>query len=191
MVSSISTAASVIAGIAKLIEGGFKFGGGLIAAPATGGLSLAVSASGAGDVALGAGLLAVGDISYNIASTSGNEANKDRSKLEGAGKSKPTVNYQGKEVPVYRGGKDFKVKPNEVKVGGKTGLLKDTHGVSVDVNPDTVSKFGGAYKIDSLPDGLKIIQRGLRSEHFEIVPSTPMTLEEFQQLLSLIEISPI
>ena len=31
---------------------------------------------------------------------------------------------------------------------------------SLNVNPSAVSKYGGAYKIDSLPAGLKIIQQG-------------------------------
>ena len=52
-----------------------------------------------------------------------------------------------------------------------------------------VSKFGGAYKIESIPEGLKIVQRGAKLEHFEIVPEYEMTLEEFQNLLNQIEIS--
>lgn len=59
----------------------------------------------------------------------------------------------------------------------------------MDVNPDTVSEFRRAYRIDSLPDGLKIVQRGMRAEHFEIVPSFEMPLETFQALLNQIVIS--
>jgi hypothetical protein len=70
-------------------------------------------------------------------------------------------------------------------------MVTGTHGVSLDVNPNTVSKFGGAYEIDSLPDGLKIIQRGSRAEHFEIVPTKPMTVDEFQGLLNQIKTSPV
>jgi hypothetical protein len=80
-----------------------------------------------------------------------------------------TVEYAGNNnIPVYRGGGSFKVKPGEIRIDKATGLVKDTHGISLDVNPDTVSKFGGAYKIDSMPEGLKIIQRGSRAEHFEM-----------------------
>ena len=61
--------------------------------------------------------------------------------------------------------------------------------MSLDVNANTISKFGGAYKIDSIPDGLKIIQRGARAEHFEIVPANPMTIEQFQGLLNQIKTS--
>ncbi|WP_186786051.1 polymorphic toxin-type HINT domain-containing protein [Paenibacillus agilis] len=99
------------------------------------------------------------------------------------------VNYNGSDVDVYRGGKSFKVKPNEIKIDPKTGMVKTTHGVSLDVKPDTVSKFGGAYRIDSLPDGLKIIQRGSRAEHFEIVPAYNMSIDEFQILLNQINVS--
>lgn len=54
------------------------------------------------------------------------------------------------------------------------------------MNPQNVKKFGGAYKIEYLPEGLKIIQRGSRPEHFEIVPKDPMSLEQYQTLLNMI-----
>lgn len=101
----------------------------------------------------------------------------------------PKVNYKGEESSVYRGEDDFTVKSNEVKINPETGNVKTSHGVSLDVNPDTVSKFGGAYKIESLPEGLKIIQRGMRAEHFEIVPAYEMPLETFQELLNQIVVS--
>ncbi|GED68496.1 hypothetical protein BRE01_21980 [Brevibacillus reuszeri] len=82
------------------------------------------------------------------------------------------------------------MKPNEIKIDPKTGMVKTTHGVSLDVNPDTVSKFGGACRIDSLPDGLRIIQRGSRAEHYEIVPAYNMPLDQFQKLLNQIIVSP-
>ena len=101
----------------------------------------------------------------------------------------PTVDYNGEKRPVYRGGNDFTVGSNEVKINPETGDVKTSHGVSLDVNPETVLKFGGAYKIESLPEGLKIIQRGARLEHFEIVPAYEMPLETFQKLLNLIGVS--
>ena len=116
----------------------------------------------------------------------------DSSKKDEDGKGDgetPTVEYDGEERPVYRGGDDFTVKSNEVKINLETGDVKTTHGVSLDVNPETVSKFGGAYKIESLPEGLKIIQRGARPEHFEIVPEYEMPLETFQELLNQIKVS--
>lgn len=52
--------------------------------------------------------------------------------------------------------------------------------------PTTVEKFGGAYKITSIPDELQIIHRG-RAEHFEIVPKKDMPLETFQNLLNQVK----
>ncbi len=95
----------------------------------------------------------------------------------------------GPNSSVYRGGKDFTVKPNEVRFNKITGNVKTTHGVSVNLDPNSVSKFGGAYKIDGIPDGLKIIQRGANPSHFEIVPTYEMPLETFQMLLNKIPIS--
>ena len=103
--------------------------------------------------------------------------------LEGGRKSASVV-YNGSISSVYRGGNDFTIKPNEIKINKTTGNVKTTHGVSINVDPDIVSKFGGAYKIESIPDGLKIVQRGAKLEHFEIVPEYEMTLEEFQNLLN-------
>jgi hypothetical protein len=88
-----------------------------------------------------------------------------------------------KELHVYRGGNSFTLKSTDVKIDKSTGLVKSTHGVSLDVDPTTVGKFGGAYKITSIPDELQIIQRGGRAEHFEIVPKKDMPLETFQNLL--------
>lgn len=70
------------------------------------------------------------------------------------------------------------------------GNVKDTHGISVDVEPKNVEKFGEVNKIEYLPDELKIIQRGARPEHFEIVPKVPMPLEKFQKLLNMIILTP-
>jgi hypothetical protein len=91
------------------------------------------------------------------------------------------------KASVFRGGADFTVKPNEVKIDKVTGLVKPTHGVSLDVNPATLEKWG-PQQIQSIPSELKIIQRGKRLEHFEIVPKEPMTLERFQELLNKIKL---
>ncbi|MGN6711392.1 cellulose binding domain-containing protein [Anaerocolumna jejuensis] len=107
------------------------------------------------------------------------------------GAGKVTVRYGDEAVSVYRGGNNFTIKPGEIKVDKVTGIVKDTHGVSLNVNPSAVSKYGGAYKIDSLPDGLKIIQQGKNVEHYVIVPSRSMGVDEFQGLLNQIKTSPI
>lgn len=87
---------------------------------------------------------------------------------------------------VYRGGNDVTAEPDEVKVDKSTGKLKTTHGISVNTNPNKVKKFGGAYKVDKIPKGLNIIQRGGDPGHYEIVPSRPMGMDEYQGLLNKI-----
>ena len=54
-----------------------------------------------------------------------------------------------------------------------------------------MSKFGGAYQIDSLPDGLQIKQVGSDLGHYEIVPEYPMSQADFQAKLSQIKTSPV
>jgi len=101
------------------------------------------------------------------------------------------VEYGGNKVPIYRGGNNFILKANEIKINPQTGLVKTTHGISLDVNTDVISKFGGAYRIESIPEGLKIIQRGQRLEYFEIVPAYEISVEQFQSLLNQIKVKPI
>ena len=96
------------------------------------------------------------------------------------------VSYNGGKSTVYRGGNDFTAKSNEVKINPQTGNVKTSHGVSLDVNPEGLSKYGGAYRDETIPEGLSIIQRGSRAEHFEIVPAYEMPLVMFQELLNQI-----
>lgn len=79
-------------------------------------------------------------------------------------------------------------KPQDVKIDRRTGLVKSTHGISVDSDSHRVADFGGAYLIGSMPDELSIIQRGRRDTHYEIVPSEPVTPEKYQELLDQIDL---
>jgi Domain of unknown function (DUF4157) len=99
----------------------------------------------------------------------------------------PGMEIDPKKSAVFRGGKSFNLKPNEYKTDPTTGLVKPTHGASLDVDPSNVAKFGGANQMKSIPPDLKIIQRGARLEHFEIVPRKPISVEQFQELLNQIE----
>lgn len=92
--------------------------------------------------------------------------------------------------PVYRGGHSLTFKLHEVILDRRTGLLKTTHGVSVDAAPEHVAQFGGAYVVRGLPEGLKIIQRGRRPTHYEIVPTFPVTPDQYQSLLDQVELKP-
>ena len=85
--------------------------------------------------------------------------------------------------PVYRGGPSLTFKPHEVKRDRRTGLLRTTHGISVDATAEYIARFGGAYVVRRIPEGLMIIQRGRRPTHYEIVPAFPMTPDHYQSLL--------
>lgn len=93
--------------------------------------------------------------------------------------------------PLYRGGASVVFKSHEVKIDRMTGLLKTSHGISLDADPNHVARFGGAYVVRRIPAGLKVIQRGQRSTHYEIVPETPMTPQTYQRLLHQIVLVPM
>ena len=82
----------------------------------------------------------------------------------------------------YRGGNDMTASIKEVKFTDE-GLVKTTHGISVNTDPSAVSRFGTPNKIIDIPDGLKIIQRGANLSHYEIVPTFEMPFSQYQKLL--------
>jgi RHS repeat-associated protein len=134
------------------------------------------------------------NLKVEYAYTSSFESNNPPDKSDNSSSDKTNsvdVAYDGKTVPVYRGGNDFTVKPGDIKIDKETGLVKTTHGVSLEVHPANAEKFGTPYKIESIPKGLKIEQRGQRLDHFEIMPAKPMKLEEFQMLLNQVKVSPL
>ncbi|MDP9194011.1 MAG: RHS repeat-associated core domain-containing protein, partial [Acidobacteriota bacterium] len=90
---------------------------------------------------------------------------------------------------VFRGGQSLVAAANEVKIVG--GLVQPTHGVSVNAVASQVQKFGGAYRVTSIPDGLQVIQRGKNANHYEIVAKKAMTMEEYQKLLSQVKVEAV
>jgi RHS repeat-associated protein len=96
----------------------------------------------------------------------------------------------GVSVPMFRGGQNMMAAAKDVRI--KDGLVQTTHGVSVNAVASDVQKFGGAYRVTSIPDGLKVIQRGTKNQnHYEIVPVKPMTMEDYQKLLSQVKLEPV
>jgi hypothetical protein len=97
----------------------------------------------------------------------------------------------------FRGAKpgqepSFVPRPNDYKVDPSTGFVKETHGVSVFDNPDSVSSKGFVphqIDIDTIPDSLRIIQRGADLRHFEIVPKpgANLTPEAYNDALCQIQ----
>jgi RHS repeat-associated protein len=82
------------------------------------------------------------------------------------------------ESAFFRGAKageapSFVPRPNDFRVDPRTGFVKDTHGISVFDNPGSVSSKGFVpHRVDqsSMPDTLRIFQRGSDPRHFEITP---------------------
>jgi hypothetical protein len=85
---------------------------------------------------------------------------------------------------LYRGGSDLTPRVGvDVIADKQTGVLKTGRGMSVFDNADQVRRFGGAYRVESIPDGLVIRQRGQNPSHYEIMPAEAMTLEKYNNLL--------
>jgi len=89
---------------------------------------------------------------------------------------------------VYRGGDNMTANPNELKM--VDGMVMPKKGISVNVNPSELTRFGSINQIGSLPDGLSIVQRGVNLAHFEIIPSYAMPLNQYQSLLNQIRLIP-
>ncbi len=88
-----------------------------------------------------------------------------------------------KVTDVFRGGNTLILEDiKHVKI--KDGLVQPTHGLSLNLDPNKVSIFGGAYQVKSIPDDLQIIQRGKDPLHYEIVHKFPMAVEQYKLLLS-------
>jgi RHS repeat-associated protein len=96
----------------------------------------------------------------------------------------------GTSYAVYRGGSGVAARNIDVKVDSQTGLVQPGRGVSVNADPAAVEKFGGAYKVESVPEELEIIQRGGNPNHYEIAPRQPMTMERYQELLNQVKLVP-
>jgi hypothetical protein len=94
------------------------------------------------------------------------------------------------EAEYYRGGKSVKPMPHELRFDPLTGLLRTTHGISVFDRRDNLDRFGGPYRVTALPGSLKVIQSGRDPHHFEIVPTRPMTLVEFEEALDSLVLVP-
>jgi hypothetical protein len=90
----------------------------------------------------------------------------------------------------FRGGTNLQPTPGEVRIDPGTGLLRTTHGISVYDRPEGLERFGGAYRVTSVPDTLRIVQRGKDPHHHEIVPAQPMSLAEYEAALGEIVLVP-
>jgi hypothetical protein len=94
-------------------------------------------------------------------------------------------------VEYYRGGSSLKPRPIDVRIDRATGLLRPGRGVSVYCRPDGLERFGGAHRVTQVPPELAIVQVGRDPTHFEIVPTRPMTFEEYERALEKIVLLPV
>ena len=72
-----------------------------------------------------------------------------------------------------------------------TGLLRTDRGVSLFVDPAKVERFGGAYRVEAIPEGLKMQQRGRDLGHYELVPAEPISFERYVELLKQVVLHPV
>jgi hypothetical protein len=86
----------------------------------------------------------------------------------------------------YRGGNSLKPKLRQVKIDPATGLVEAQRGVSVFNRPDNLDRFGGAFLLTKVPESLRIIQHGRDPTHHEIVPVSPMTMDDYEEALDSI-----
>jgi hypothetical protein len=63
-------------------------------------------------------------------------------------------------ITVFRGGPTLIARPGvDIKIDKTTGLVQPGRGVSVSSDAAGLQRFGGAYKVESLPKELELIQR--------------------------------
>jgi hypothetical protein len=79
----------------------------------------------------------------------------------------------------------------DVLIDCNTGLLRTDRGISLFADPATVERFGGAYRVASIPAGLKIQQRGRDASHYELMPAEPMSFERYVELLQHVVLRPV
>jgi hypothetical protein len=93
---------------------------------------------------------------------------------------------------LFRGGADLTPRLGiDVLIDRNTGLLRSDRGTSLFANPATVERFGGAYRVESIPEGLKIQQRGRDPGHYELMPAEPLSFERYVELLQQVVLRPV
>lgn len=94
-------------------------------------------------------------------------------------------------TPVYRGGGDLT--PNyqlgEVKI--KNGMVQPIRGVSLELAVADAARHGVPHRVLSIPNELKIVQRGRRPGHHELMPESEMTVARFEELLKQVVLVPV
>jgi hypothetical protein len=93
---------------------------------------------------------------------------------------------------VFRGGADLTPRLGiAVLLERNTSLLRTDRGISLFDDPAKAERFGAVYVVESLPEGLKIQQRGRDSSHYELMPAEPMSFERYAALLTHVVLRPL
>ena len=91
-----------------------------------------------------------------------------------------------------RGGADLTPRRGiDVLIDRNTGLLRTDRGISLFDDPTRVEQFGGAYRVESIPEGLQIQQRGRDPGHYELMPAEPISFERYVELLKQVVLRPV
>ncbi|MEO7596093.1 MAG: RHS repeat-associated core domain-containing protein, partial [Byssovorax sp.] len=107
--------------------------------------------------------------------------------------SSPTVTVDplGMVPDVFRGGYSLDVHKGEYKPRKEAGDLTG-RGISTWNTPEKVEKFGGAFKVVSVPDSLEVAQRGNNKDHYEIIAKKPgMTEEEYKNAVKEVKLEKV
>ena len=88
-------------------------------------------------------------------------------------------------LTLFRGGSDLIPRLGmDVLFDRATNLLRTDRGISLFSDPALVEQFGGAWRVNVIPEGLKAEQRGKDIRHYELMPAVPMTFDRYVSLLA-------
>jgi hypothetical protein len=91
----------------------------------------------------------------------------------------------------FRGGPSLTPRPIDVRPDPVTGLIRPGRGVSVFSEPDGLERFGGAFEVTNLPPTLTVVQTGRNPKHYELAPTAPMTMAEYEVALTRVTLTPV
>jgi hypothetical protein len=96
---------------------------------------------------------------------------------------------------LFRGGNGLAARLGVDVRAGADGLIHPLgkngkpQGLSLNVDPRDpfIQKYGGAFPVTAVPDGLQVLQSG-KAGHFVVSPAAPMTFEKYQSLLNKVKL---
>ena len=92
---------------------------------------------------------------------------------------------------LFRGGPDLTPRLGiDVLIDRNTGLLRTDRGISLFDDAAKMERFGGAYRVESIPEGLKMQQRGRELGHYELMPAEPISFQRYVELLKQVVLRP-